>query len=271
MSYPSCLPIDQPSTNLDQFPTNWNQAKAYYPNRPWFATETGYSTEQGGMGTSIRAQGLYTNRIFTEYFRLGIRRTCVYELVDQHDQPAAHESNFGLLYSNYSAKPSYTALKNMMSLLRSSWAPSAGQLRPPTYELGSLDFSLNVSAVGIWDRTDYVHHLLLQKPDGLFLLLLWHEISDEDTKTQPHRQIYPPRMPTVLSLPPDRYTVRVYAPHDGPGLSGAYSVDGRSTFTRESRISLMVPDHVLVLEVAETDTSSGASLTSSAWHSFLPL
>jgi hypothetical protein len=250
---------------LDQFPTNWNQAKAYYPNRPWFATETGYSTEQGGMGTSTRAQGLYTNRIFTEYFRLGIRRTCVYELVDQHDQPTAHESNFGLLYSNYSAKPSYTALKNMMALLRSAWAPSAGQLRPPTNELGSLDFSLNVSAVGSWDRTDYVHHLLLQKPDGLLLLLLWHEISDEDTKTQPHRQIYPPRMPTVLSLPPDRYTVRVYAPHDGPGLSGAYSVDGRSTFTHESRISLMVPDHVLVLEVEETDTSGGASLVSSAW------
>jgi hypothetical protein len=27
----------------------------------------------------------------------------------------------------------------------------------------------------------------------------------------------------------------------------------------------MVPDHVLVLEVEETDTSGGASLVSSAW------
>jgi hypothetical protein len=63
---------NQPSTNLDQFPEIWNQAKAYYPDRPWFASETGYTTQTGGLGTSLRAHGLYMNRLFAEYFRLGI-------------------------------------------------------------------------------------------------------------------------------------------------------------------------------------------------------
>jgi hypothetical protein len=255
MSLTHALSHPQPSCNLDQFPEAWDNAKVYYPDVPWFVTETGYPTETGA--TSVRAQGLYTNRIFAEYFRLGIKRTCVYSFLNAHDLPDDHESNFGLLFANYTAKPSYTALKNLMALVRSDWAPSADELRPPSYELKSLDFNLNVSAVGQFDRTDYVHHLLLQKPDGLLLLLLWHEISDEDVTE--HSQIYPPHMPTELTLPSAGYTVRVFAPHDGPGQSGAYTADGRSTFTGESVISLLVPDHILVLQLEETASTSGAA------------
>jgi hypothetical protein len=209
------------------------------------------------VGTSIRAQALYINRIFTEYFRLGIRRTCVYSFLNDHDNATDHESNFGLLYANYTAKPAYTALKNFMAIVRSDWVPSTTQLRPPAYALKSLNFTLNVSAVGSYDQTDYVHHLLLQKPDGTFLLLVWHEITDEDTK-QPRRQIYPPRMPTKLTLPPV-YDVRVYAPNDGPGLSAAYTADGKSTYSKASSISLFVPYHVLVLELKEADAGSSAT------------
>jgi hypothetical protein len=249
------------------------QAKDYYPDRPWFASETGYSTEVGGMGTSIRAQGLYANRLYAEYFRLGIRRTCMYELLNDRNNATDHESNFGIVYANYTAKPSYNAIKNLMALVRSGWVPSAAQLQHPPYQLSSLEFSLNVSAVGAFNRTDYVHHLLLEKPNGTLLLLLWHEITDEDTSVHPHRQIYPPRMPTVLTLPPN-YAVSVYAPNDGPGLSGSYSADGRSTFSKEANISLLVPDHVIVLQL-DAIPSGGYSLTLAGpirvWRSLLPM
>jgi hypothetical protein len=262
----SCM-HEQPSVNVDQYPQQWTRCKAFYPDRPFFVTETGYTTKSVD-GTSIRAHGLYVNRIFTEYFRLGIRRTCIYSLLNDHDDPADHESNFGLLYADYSPKPGFTALKNLMALVRSDWAPSAAQLRPPTYALATLDFGLNVSAVGDYDRTDYVHHLLLQKPDGLLLLLLWHEISAEDVSDR--RQVFPPLMPTVLTLPTG-YEVRVFAPNDGPGPSGNYTADGRSSYAAgETRIELLVPDHVIVLQLKkEAAPSLSASAQVSSWATFM--
>jgi hypothetical protein len=229
----------------EPYPQAWDNAKAYYPNRPWFATEVGYPTSIDT--TSIRAQALYMNRIFTEYFRLGIRRTCVYAFLDDRDDPTNRDANFGLVFANYTAKPAYTALKNLMALVRSDWAPSAAQAKPPTFPLKSLNFSLSVSAVGSYDRTQYVHHLLLQKPNGTLLLLVWHEISAEDISDG--RQIYPPRMPAVLTLPPAQYNVRVYAPNDGPGLSTSYTADAKSTYSSASSVSLLVPDHVIVLQL----------------------
>jgi hypothetical protein len=227
------------------------------------------------MGTSIRAQGLYANRLYAEYFRLGIRRTCIYELLNDRDNATDHESNFGIVYANYTAKPSYNAIKNLMALVRSGWAPSAAQLQHPPYPLSSLEIGLNITAVavGAFNRTDYVHHLLLEKPNGTLLLLLWHEISDEDTSTHPHRQIYPPRMPTLLTLPP-HYAVSVFAPNDGPGLSGSYSANGLSTFRKEASISLLVPDHVIVLQL-DAIPSGGSTLTLAGpiglWRSLFPM
>jgi hypothetical protein len=179
-------------------------------------------------------------------------------MLDSYDCPADFESNFGLVHANNTPKPAYDALKRLMAFVRSAWKPTATQLRPPAYALGSLNFSLVVSPVGQFDRVDYVHHLLLQQPSGVFLLLLWHEISEEDTSTVPNRQIYPPLMPAVLTLPPT-YTVRIWAPNDGAAPTGRYSANGLSTFANPSNISLFIPDHVIVLQLEATSSMSGAA------------
>jgi len=49
-------------------------------------------------------------------------------------------------------------------------------------------------------RWDYVHHILLQKSDGDFYFLFWHEVSNEDTSVVPHRQITHPNIPAKLTF-----------------------------------------------------------------------
>ena len=43
---------------------------------------------------------------------------------------------------------------------------------------GSLTYGMQAHSNGRLDRTQYVHDLLLQKSNGTFYLLIWHEISD---------------------------------------------------------------------------------------------
>lgn len=240
----------------------------YYPNRPFFTSETGYPTNNASThdGTSIRAQGIYATRIFAEFFRIGIRRTCIYEYVDEHNNILYNQDNFGIVYNNCTPKPAYTSIKNMMALIRRDWVHTTLQPQPPTYTLSSLDIDINVSPIGSYNRTSYVHHLLLQKPGGGFLLLLWHDISVEAINVFPHRQIYPPLMPTVVTIPPN-FNTTLYAPYDGPWPTSAYTVNAtQSTWVNETVLYLGIPPHVLVLTLTQipTPSSSGAS-TLTGW------
>ena len=254
--------------DIDQYPVAFTTARVSWGDLPFFATETGYSTCTSNVQcSSERALALYINRIFTEYFRLGIRRTCIYDLFDDGTNSSYIEDNFGMMYYNNTPKAAYNALKNLMVLVRSGWVPSASELRPPSYSLSSLNFTLTISPVGSYNRTDYVHHLLLQKPNGTLLLLIWHEISGEDTSVRPYRQVYPPQMPGVLDIfsspsnPSNVWKITVFAPHDGPAQTGTYS-GGQDVFTNPASISLSVPDHVLVLQFDEV--AGGSSTTSGA-------
>ena len=40
-----------------------------------------------------------------------------------------------------------------------------------------LDITIAVSAVGAFTQTSFVHHLLLQKRNGDYLLVFWNEIG----------------------------------------------------------------------------------------------
>mgnify|MGYP001141486895 CR=1 FL=1 len=261
----------QPTVQLDPYVTAiYSDPMQYYPNRPFFASETGYPTNNGTGtthdGTSIRAQGLYATRIYAEFFRIGIRRTCIYEMMDGHNDVGYDQDNFGIVHNNLVPKPGYTAIKNLMAIVRSGWVPTASQPQPSSYPLSSIDLTINVSATGSYNRTSYVHHLLLQKPTGEFLLLIWHDISVEDISVFPHRQIDPPLMPTLVTIPPN-FNVTIYAPNDGPGPSSAYSTNGTSTFVGETQLSLGIPPHVIVLVMYDMSSTSDAS-TLAGWISY---
>ena len=99
-----------------------------------------------------------------------------------------------------------------------------------------------------YDRTKYVHHLLLQTSDGAFYLLLWHEIADEDTSVIPHRPIQPPALPATLTLPPSIGSATVYAYDFAETLQPTV---GRMI---GGQLSLSIPDQVLVVKLSPRRT-----------------
>ncbi len=132
------------------------------PGVPDMVTETGYmayptATQAGTIPESVEAS--YTPRTVLLSFIKGIKRTFVYELVDE-----SPTTGYGLLANDFSEKPAFTALKNLISTLQdpgSSFTPA----------------SLNYSITG---NANTMQHLLLQKRDGSYWLVLWLEQSSYD-------------------------------------------------------------------------------------------
>jgi hypothetical protein len=123
-------------------------------DEPVTATETGY---QSGTGLSDAIIGRYELRTLFESLRLGIIRTFLYELIDESG------TNWGLLTGSFSPRPAYTAIQNVLSLLK-----DASFAQP-----GKLDYTLA-------GQTQNVHHLLLQNSDGSFYLAIWLAVQSVD-------------------------------------------------------------------------------------------
>ena len=158
-SYPGGEP---PGRNLDA-----EQAKAALVSgaRPVMATETGYhnalATTSGHRPTDESSAAVYLPNLYLEYFRRGIARTFAYELVDEKPEPALAniEQHFGLLRSDWTPKPAYTALKGLIAAVGDG-APAAGDpgLR---YEVAGADAG--------------VRQLLLSRAGGGYSLVLWRD------------------------------------------------------------------------------------------------
>jgi hypothetical protein len=134
---------------------------------PIWATEAGFhnavNARDGMPPASEAAAAVYTLRTVLEHFESRIARTYLYELVDtvpdpRHTNPNA---NFGLLRNDYSRKPAYNALKNLLALAGDDRRRSA--LRPLPLEIGRPGMG--------------IRRLLLQKADGTYVLALWRLAS----------------------------------------------------------------------------------------------
>jgi len=223
-----------PSVNIDEFPFAFDVYKPPFGSKPMAATETGYYTTTGVKGISETMHGKYIPRLFLEYFRQGIVRTCLYEFVDEKSDRNSDQANYGLLRNDLSPKPAYTALKNVIAVLKDPG---------PSFKPGSLNYKLSFKPPAGYDRTQYLHHLLLQKRDGSFYLVLWHEVSDGDISSTPTREIKPPAMPTTLQLTtPIRYA-QVYSLDDSGKMSEAAASISNNT------ISLNVPDKATIVKL----------------------
>jgi hypothetical protein len=130
-------------------------------------TETGYVTDVSQPnGVPEDVAGRYLPRVLLEQWMHGITRTYIYELVDVGAQIG--DNGFGLLHSDFSPKPAYSAIKSVLSLLSDPG---------PTFQTGGLDFKLSGNLTNI-------HHLLLQKRDGTFYLAIWVEQPSYDVNAK---------------------------------------------------------------------------------------
>jgi len=191
---------------------------------PVVATETGYhdalNTTSAHPPVSQRAAAIYVPRLLLEYRRAGVRRTFLYELVDERPDPALGdvEANFGLFEFDWSYKPSAIALKNMIGLLDS---PGSASRRPLRYSLAGIADPDGAGTGGA------VKDLLLQRSDGSYWLALWQDskVWDENAR----RDIANPATPVRVSLG-RKMSLTSYRPTQGAtgserGTARSFTVD----------------------------------------------
>lgn len=143
-----------------------NLVKVTSENKPVISTETGFGTKPGDPNmVDTRTDLRYIPREFFESFLNGITRTYVYELLDDGGDYAWN--NFGIVDTNLTPKPAYTALKSLIGVLTDPG---------PAFTTGSLTYALG-------GDMNNVHHLLMQKRNGTYILALWLEILDSNPVT----------------------------------------------------------------------------------------
>lgn len=176
---------------------------------PAVITETGYHNamyQPGGHApTSEAATATYMQRLFLDNFRRGITRTFGYELINAHNDPVKMSANynFGLLRNDWSAKPVYGALKNLIALTDPQAADTAA---------GSLDYSLSGNSG--------VQQVLLRRNDGAFALVLWQTAPVWDAYGRREIGVAPKTVKVSVAAPADIATGR---PQAGTGLTAVAS------------------------------------------------
>jgi hypothetical protein len=128
---------------------------------PIAVTEAGYGTLVGGAGGQVseKTQAKYLPRMLLYFASVGVSKTFLYELIDEGGHPY---SNYGLVRSDYSLKPSYNAVKSMLALLHDS---------------GSVSDTLPLAFTG---QTSNLETVLFKRSDGTFILALWLKAESSD-------------------------------------------------------------------------------------------
>jgi hypothetical protein len=204
------------------------EARKVSTTRSIVITECGYHNKTDNKdhpGATEAAAGKYIPRLLLHYFERGFVRSYLYELADE--KPDAElkdkEQHFGLIRRDGSVKPAFTAVKNLLAILNDPG---------PVFQPKPLEFSLG-------GDTNNVRHLLFQKRNGRFALVLWREVSSYDLKER--RDLNPPPGTITVSLEQNFREATLHQPGLGPQRS--------KTFPPGNDITLGVPDQVIVLEL----------------------
>lgn len=229
------------------FFADWGLTDLYIPTarlltgaKPLWTTEMGYHnnthflTDGQQQGVSERASAIYLPIAFLSGFNRGIRRTFSYELIDEFSDPGftSGEGHYGLLDYYGNPKPAFTAIQNLIQILRE---PPANHFDPG---------SLAITFEGAPATMDYT---LLQKSNGDYYLAIWNDVmvyQIANSKKAAH-DLYPPRAPVTLKFSTP-HNFEVYAPNDPSGVhpTGTYTI---ATTDRAIRIDL--PAKVLLIKI----------------------
>jgi len=226
-----------------------------YARKTTPGTKPLWSTE-GGTGQSQTTPALpgdtdaskYNLRILMEQFRLGVKRSFAYELIDQN---ISGELNYGMLRFDGTPKPVFTGMKNLIALTGEA-TQSGSDWIAPTFTPGSLDYTIT-------GGTSSVRSTLLQKSDGRFYLVIWQGVKDfygNGTPVSP----YPTDQTVTLSFNTTIGSIKTYRP-----MLGTTATTGDATWTNIQSITLKVPDQPLVVEIQPTLFNDNFSNGLSNW------
>lgn len=224
---------------------------------PILVTETGVCTEwkmvkelsPSQKCVSQKAQAKYLPRNLLDKFdEYPGNKAFIFELLER--QPAAEGARmaaaeraggggssggdgwwgWGIIDSNMNRKPSFYAVRNLISLLKDGNA---------SFTPGTLDYTLK-GASG-------VRQVLVQKQDGRFYLMLWQPVRSFDKDSNTDIDPSPTEAALHLGQPAN---VKIYKPTPLDGTTPEAALQPVETHSGVTSVDLRVPDHVLVVEIA---------------------
>jgi hypothetical protein len=164
-------------------------------------TESGYHNalraSTGQPPASEEAAAVYLPRLLLAAYGAGVRRTVVYELLDEKPNPdlGDPEQHFGLLRNDLSPKPAFHAIRTLIAAVRAS--PGAGRRDPPNWRLRHR-------------RPQDVQRLTLGRRDGSQLVAVWRPVSVWDRDARRPLEVSP--LSVELLFEPDAQDVAVWRP-----------------------------------------------------------
>lgn len=216
------------------------------PGEELWITETGYAEKVDGQQNKYlvtrKAKAKYIPRIYASYYLQGnIEKTFMFQLLSA---VITEPTGYGIIDNNLQPTPAYYGIKNMISLLgEAEWNDQTQSWQYPDFDTSSLKYSLE------GDNTN-INHLLLQKSDGTFYLLLWQEVYVYDDRIG--KDIVNPDRPIKLKV--DQAVIEQANKYL---LYNETNPDAElaplETWADVSSLYLSVPDHILVLEFALQD------------------
>lgn len=204
------------------------EARKVSGTKPLLVTECGYHNKEynpNHPGVSEEAAAIYHLHLFFVYFNEGVKRSYKYELLDLKPDSGMTdmESHFGLVRADGSVKPSFTSLKNLLTLLDDVNKSFTPELLP-----------LQI----ITEKDTSVQSTLLQKSDGSWWLALFRRVSAYDLRT--HENIAVSSIPIRIRFK-RHVNVRLYCPN--------HSVETFSVFDKKREISFELGSELVLAEI----------------------
>jgi hypothetical protein len=192
-------------------------AQVVTPGRSIVSTETGYAS--GEQSDAVLAR--YITRTLFDHLQMNVIRTYLYEFVDEVGSPG-----FGLMRGDFTPKPAYTELQNLMNLFNDQ-----NFLTP-----AKLDITLSGS-------TANVNHVIFQKQDGTWMIAFWLAVESANPAAPYEDDDVPPQSVNV-SIAAQLGAATLYT-FDSNGVMS--SAPGTVT---QGTITIPVTDQVTILALA---------------------
>ena len=160
-------------------------------NLPYYVTEVGYKASPtvavGNIPEAV--QGSYLARTLLWNYKFGVKRTFLYEFFDE-----GSSMDWGVVHSNLTPKAAYTYVKSLVTMFTDP-GPAFIPARL-VYTMTGGDASLQ--------------HLLFQRRDGSFWLVLWLGQSSWNNTTHAMVSVVPKSI-TITTPVPHQYTLNQFA------------------------------------------------------------
>lgn len=201
-------------------------AKVLAPGKPLWITEYGYPVAGPDLPLSDgfitqTAAAKYLIRGLLDAFGEGAEKIFIYSLIDDvHRSPPRYH---GLMDGTLHRRPTYDAVKNVMTLFGSPRAASPSRV---------LDFSLQGS-------TERIKHQLFQQDDRTFLLTIYQDVDSYNRRTKEDIEVTP--VAVALSLAQPAVGMEVFTP--------TMDLRVRQSAANVSALSIPVADHVSVVKI----------------------